>query len=179
MKCEICQEREAGCVLHRKRDDGGTDELYVCTVCRDEHDRKAKRADTADTAMDSAEPGGLDSILGPAENPSAFFDTLLKKLDGFMSSLTGGAGQPFFRELTGSPDAPEGDAAPGDLAGEEFEFENGDPRETACGFCGMTRTTLRQGQRLGCPECYEVFGHEVALLVRDMHRGTKHAEDNP
>ncbi len=64
--------------------------------------------------------------------------------------------------------------------GEEdgLEFLNGGPHELGCPVCGMTRTELRRGQRLGCSACYQAFAHEVALMIRDMHKGGGHVEED-
>ena len=128
MKCELCHVREAGCVLHQRKDDG-EEELYVCEVCM----RKGERA-----GHDAQGGTGLDDLFGLEEGEH-------------------GEGEPFL--------------------GEELEFVDGDPNEPRCSFCGMPRSELRRGQRLGCPACYKAFSHEVELMIRDMHKGTRHVEE--
>ena len=62
--------------------------------------------------------------------------------------------------------------------GEELEFVEGEPNEPMCRVCRMPRSELRRSQRLGCPACYKAFAHEVALMIRDMHKGTQHVEED-
>ena len=167
MKCEICHVREAGCVLHRKDKDGGMEELYVCAECRDEHNKK-QGGNHRDDGLDSVQAGN------PGDSPA---DALAK-----FERAAGQAIQTIFEELLkvpglGNPDAPFDAPDPEKLADQEFEFGTPDPREPSCDFCGMTRTAMRQEQRLGCTACYEVFSHEVSMMIRDMHKGTQHVEE--
>ncbi|MCL1887467.1 MAG: hypothetical protein FWF96_01170 [Kiritimatiellaeota bacterium] len=157
MKCEICHEREAGCVLRRKNKDDGEEELYVCEMCRDNTTPKASKKARVPF------PG----LTGDAENDAqSVFDAICKAVEArFVSSP----------QKTDAPDADEH----ADEAEPDLEFENADPRDPVCASCGMTRTELRRGQRLGCPACYAAFGHEVSLMVRDMHKGAEHVEETP
>ena len=78
-------------------------------------------------------------------------------------------------ELFGLEEREHGEGEP--FLGEELEFVEGEPNEPACRVCRMPRSELRRGQRLGCPACYKAFAHEVALMIRDMHKGKQHVEE--
>ena len=51
--------------------------------------------------------------------------------------------------------------------------------ETACPACGFTQADFKKSGRLGCPECYVTFGSGLAGLLKNMHRGTRHAGKMP
>ena len=43
-----------------------------------------------------------------------------------------------------------------------------------CDTCGLTDLSFQKKGRLGCSECYEVFGDALIPLLEDMHVGTAH-----
>ena len=48
-----------------------------------------------------------------------------------------------------------------------------------CPTCGFTLDDLRRVRRFGCGDCYSIFGEEVGLMVRGMHKGTAHVGKVP
>ena len=52
-------------------------------------------------------------------------------------------------------------------------------RENPCPACGMTRQEYRKRSRLGCAGCYDHFARELQPVLRDMHRGDRHAGKVP
>ncbi len=61
---------------------------------------------------------------------------------------------------------------------------NADPKaaeddKKACSACHMRLGDFRKTHRLGCPECYEAFGEELAPMIEAMHRGTRHVGKVP
>ena len=156
-------------MLHRKRKDGGTEELYVCEVCRD---NPGGSAPGASPAPKKKTPKPKAAKTGDEKN--LFMDALRKAIE---SRLGLGKEDDAPEDEAEAPESPDGAM---DEPGDEFEFETEDPREPVCEVCGLSRSGLRRSQRLGCPACYEVFAHEVSLMIRDMHKGTQHAgEDVP
>ena len=51
--------------------------------------------------------------------------------------------------------------------------------EQPCPACGMTRQEYRKRSRLGCSGCYDHFVRELQPVLRDMHRGDRHAGKVP
>jgi len=51
--------------------------------------------------------------------------------------------------------------------------------ESRCPCCGLTHKEFRKRSRLGCDACYAHFARELAPLLRDMHRGERHAGKVP
>jgi protein arginine kinase activator len=60
--------------------------------------------------------------------------------------------------------------------GEKLENQ---PQERTCSACGMPQTTFRKTGRLGCAECYKVFGEGLDNLLKAMHKGTRHTGKAP
>ena len=48
------------------------------------------------------------------------------------------------------------------------------PTEKSCPSCGMTQSTFRKTGRLGCANCYSIFGEGMDGLLKAMHKGTRH-----
>jgi len=46
--------------------------------------------------------------------------------------------------------------------------------QESCSKCGFTMEDFRKVGRLGCPQCYEAFGSEIAQRLPSLHKGTKH-----
>ncbi len=49
-----------------------------------------------------------------------------------------------------------------------------DDEGASCPVCGFTFNKFRQVERLGCSECYTVFGEDISRRLRGMHKGTVH-----
>lgn len=47
-------------------------------------------------------------------------------------------------------------------------------RVEACRACGFTAEDLRKTGRLGCPDCYAVFGEMLADVLNDCQKGSQH-----
>ncbi len=60
-------------------------------------------------------------------------------------------------------------------AGQEIE-QAGEAKgtELKCEACGFTQAELKKTGRLGCAECYSVFGDVLDTLLKGMHKGTQH-----
>lgn len=43
-----------------------------------------------------------------------------------------------------------------------------------CSACGFTLEDFRKVGRLGCPDCYRVFAHEIEQRLPSMHKGVTH-----
>jgi len=48
-----------------------------------------------------------------------------------------------------------------------------------CPGCGFTLDDLRRIRRFGCAVCYTTFKEEVGLMLRGMHKGSKHCGKVP
>jgi protein arginine kinase activator len=48
-----------------------------------------------------------------------------------------------------------------------------------CPVCGFTQTDLKKTARLGCSHCYEVFEEPLRVMLKNMHKGTKHTGKAP
>ncbi|MFP6873219.1 MAG: UvrB/UvrC motif-containing protein [Verrucomicrobiales bacterium] len=51
--------------------------------------------------------------------------------------------------------------------------------ELACEACGFTQSEFKKNGRLGCSDCYNVFGGGLDSLVKAMHKGTRHVGKVP
>ena len=47
-------------------------------------------------------------------------------------------------------------------------------QDEACAACGFTQADFKKTGRLGCPECYRIFGDGLDSLLKAMHKGTRH-----
>lgn len=72
------------------------------------------------------------------------------------------------------------------LSGSAGESENGQEPETevdsgqiVCPQCSWSESKLRESGKLGCPECYKVFGALLKEALKNMHRGTCHLGKHP
>lgn len=59
---------------------------------------------------------------------------------------------------------------------QKTDFGGGD---RMCPGCRMKASDFRKTSLLGCSECYETFKQELALLLKAMHRGSKHVGKAP
>ncbi|MCC5847719.1 MAG: UvrB/UvrC motif-containing protein [Verrucomicrobia bacterium] len=48
-----------------------------------------------------------------------------------------------------------------------------------CPGCGLTLRGLQKEGRLGCAQCYEVFGEELDRILRSIHDATEHRGRTP
>lgn len=51
--------------------------------------------------------------------------------------------------------------------------------EPACIACGFSQSDFKKTGRLGCPECYSIFGDGLDTLLKAMHKGTRHVGKVP
>jgi len=48
-----------------------------------------------------------------------------------------------------------------------------------CPACGFSELDLSKSLRLGCPQCYEVFGANLETMLPRLHHGTVHVGKSP
>lgn len=48
-----------------------------------------------------------------------------------------------------------------------------------CPVCGFTQTDFKKTGRLGCAACYETFEEGLEGVLKQMHKGTRHAGKIP
>ncbi len=53
------------------------------------------------------------------------------------------------------------------------------PGPKVCRSCGLTLQRFRKEGRLGCPECYSVFGKDLDRVLTSMHSATEHQGRRP
>lgn len=51
--------------------------------------------------------------------------------------------------------------------------------ETRCPKCGFTQADFKKSGRLGCAVCYQTFSEGLAVLLKTMHKGTRHIGKAP
>ncbi len=51
--------------------------------------------------------------------------------------------------------------------------------EPECDICGMGRGAFKKNHRLGCAECYSVFAHDIAPIIKEMQHGERHVGKIP
>jgi protein arginine kinase activator len=51
--------------------------------------------------------------------------------------------------------------------------------DVKCPHCGFTHADFKKAGRLGCAECYKVFGEGLETLLKTMHKGTRHVGKVP
>ena len=51
--------------------------------------------------------------------------------------------------------------------------------ENSCTVCGFSQSDFKKTGRLGCSECYTIFGDGLNSLLKAMHRGTRHVGKAP
>lgn len=50
---------------------------------------------------------------------------------------------------------------------------------STCPTCGFTINHLKKVGRLGCADCYRIFGKEVSQMIVNMHKGIRHTGKVP
>jgi protein arginine kinase activator len=63
-------------------------------------------------------------------------------------------------------------------ASQELEQAAG-TADLKCPHCGFTQADFKKTGRLGCPDCYLVFGEGLEPLLKSMHKGTRHIGKAP
>ena len=53
------------------------------------------------------------------------------------------------------------------------------PQKKVCPACGADFSYLRQTGKVGCPECYTVFGDQLRDIIRSAHGNVKHVGRSP
>ncbi len=53
------------------------------------------------------------------------------------------------------------------------------PEPIVCPFCGMNYGEFKDSGKLGCPQCYELFGEELSVLIRRLHGSFRHTGRGP
>ena len=53
------------------------------------------------------------------------------------------------------------------------------PPKKVCPSCGADFSYLKQTGRVGCPECYTVFGDQLRGIIRSAHGNVKHVGRAP
>lgn len=77
-------------------------------------------------------------------------------------------------------DDPTGFALADILLGLGSEEEVKKPtNEPTCIACGFSQSDFKKTGRLGCPECYSIFGDGLDSLLKAMHKGTRHVGKVP
>jgi protein arginine kinase activator len=54
------------------------------------------------------------------------------------------------------------------------EIKANSSEELVCPQCGFTQPDFKKTGRLGCPQCYVTFSEGLGVILKDMHKGTKH-----
>ena len=63
--------------------------------------------------------------------------------------------------------------------GASQEMEKATAPEIKCPGCGYTQSDFKKSGRFGCAECYKTFSEGLEMLLKSMHKGTKHAGKAP
>lgn len=50
---------------------------------------------------------------------------------------------------------------------------------TKCPVCGFSQNDFKKTGRFGCSHCYDVFGEQLAPMLKNMHKGTAHIGKKP
>lgn len=58
-------------------------------------------------------------------------------------------------------------------ASQEMEEASGNS-ELSCPSCGFTQADFKKTGRLGCSDCYRTFADGLEVLLKSMHKGTRH-----
>lgn len=94
------------------------------------------------------------------ENIGGAFESAFQSMNHFWSdpfhSFLGGGFGSLWNDMLGSPVAT--------MLGTERK----------CPTCGMTESQLRQGGRVGCPDCYNTFSDILNPYVQKVHGATQH-----
>ena len=62
---------------------------------------------------------------------------------------------------------------------ETTKEETGKRPANACPACGFTIAHLKKTGRLGCADCYSIFGKSVSGMLEKMHRSSDHKGKRP
>ena len=83
MKCEICHKADAATVLHRKKNDGSDEELYVCKACAAHSGNEGKRHRADEKKDESAK------VTFAEGEPPPFVENFVKAALGLVEGITG------------------------------------------------------------------------------------------
>ena len=167
MKCQICGKENA--TIHiREIKDGEKRSYYICKECAS---AKGGTADIMGLAKIISE---LTSSLSKLSGASKGKKELAKEPD--LSGLLQGAELEMLQDLFGTQEKEES-SPDKDKAQEECSC--GEEKLLRCPSCGWGTEQLKKTGRLGCPECYKVFGCLLEASLKKMHRGTLHAGKYP
>lgn len=64
-------------------------------------------------------------------------------------------------------------------AGAETERASPKPAELSCPTCGFSQSDFKKTGRFGCPQCYQTFAESLRGLLKNMHKGNRHAGKVP
>ena len=48
-----------------------------------------------------------------------------------------------------------------------------------CPACGYSQADFKKAGRFGCSECYDTFGEGLVVMLKTMHKGTRHTGKVP
>lgn len=51
--------------------------------------------------------------------------------------------------------------------------------QKACNLCGLRFNDIRSMGKVGCPECYNTFKHELEGIIKQIHGSAKHCGSTP
>ena len=46
--------------------------------------------------------------------------------------------------------------------------------DAKCTRCGLTQAEFKKNGRMGCSDCYTAFGDSLEVVLKGMHKGTRH-----
>jgi len=59
------------------------------------------------------------------------------------------------------------------------EIEQASGPELKCATCGYTQADFKKSGRFGCADCYQTFSEGLEVLLKSMHKGTRHIGKAP
>lgn len=181
MKCERCHEREATKALSVAID-GQASTLFVCDECAAKEPPRSRPGQANDSQSgqvgDNAAGQGGDAPEETTPDLSPLADILMDmakmvsaaQRDGkppiFEVHVQDGEGHVIHHRSSNGAPAPE----------TEEEAPSPQPE---CPVCHMTLDRLRDGRRLGCPQCYETFRDEIPAFTRELQYDDRHVGKKP
>ncbi len=67
----------------------------------------------------------------------------------------------------------------GNYFGEQIELEEKETKEISCSTCGMTSSEFMKIKKVGCMNCYKVFGETLEKSIKKIQGTTKHKGKRP
>lgn len=167
MKCQICGKENASIHI-REIKDGEKKSYYICKECA------SAKGGTADIMGLAEIIYELTSSLSKLSGASKGKKEPAKEPD--LSGLLQGAELEMLQDLFGTQEKEES-SPDKDKAQETCSC--GEEKLLRCPSCGWGTEQLKKTGRLGCPECYKVFGCLLSESLKKMHGGTRHAGKYP